>query len=253
MFELFITNFIKSIIFPPGGIFVLMFFGLLLLKRKPQWGRSVLWTSLFLGYLLSMPLVSGTLLRSLQDYPALSAEDVIEAKAEAIVVLSAGRYLSAPEYQEDTVGSHSLERIRYGAYLQRQTGLPILVTGGRVLNIEGESLAAVMAKALNNEFFIEEVWLEDKSRTTAENAILSQKVLAERGIDRVFLVTHAYHMPRAVTVFKGVGIEVIPAPTQFSTPSGHWVFAILPSAGAMQDSYKAIHEWLGRVWYFLRY
>ncbi len=253
MFELFITNFIKSIIFPPGGIFLLLFFGLLLLKRKPQWGRSVLWSALLVGYLLSTPLISGMLLVSLQSYPALSKQDVLLVRAEAIVVLSAGRYLSAPEYQGDTVDSNSLERIRYGAYLQRQTGLPILVTGGRVLNTGGESLAAVMAKTLEQEFSIDRVWMEDKSRTTAENAFLSQKILADKGINRVFLVTHAYHMPRAVNVFQGAGIDVIPAPTQFSIPSGHWSFAMLPSAAAMGGSYRAIHEWVGRLWYILRH
>lgn len=253
MIELFVTNALKSLIFPPGGLWLLLLLGLLFLTRHPRVARPMLWCVLLVGYLISTPLVSGILSRSLQDYPALTAEAIQTSPAQAIVVLSAGRYLNAPEYAGDTVGDHSLVRIRYGAYLHRQTGLPILVTGGHVLNREGESLAAVMARALSEEFAVHTVWQEDQSRTTAENARLSQKILAERGIDTVFLVSHAEHMPRAVTVFQQAGLQVIPAPTKFSVSSGHWAFSLLPSASAIIYSKSAIHEWVGRFWYAIRH
>jgi len=253
MFELFVTNLLQSLLFPPGGLFVLLLIGLLLFKRKARSAKIVLWSCLVAGYMLSTPLVANMLQRSLEQYPALTATDIAGADAEAIVVLSAGRYLNAPEYNEDTVGDNTLVRVRYGAYLHRLTHLPVLVTGGRVLNREGDSLAEVMARVMTEEFGVATVWLEDQSRTTAENARYSKQILEAKQIHTIFLVTHAAHMPRSVAAFEKEGLRVIPAPTKFNVQSEHWLFTLLPSAEALADSYTALHEWVGRVWYLLRY
>lgn len=253
MLELYITNILKSLFFPPGGFLLLLLLGILLLRYNRRLAKAVLWASLVLGYLVSMPLVSGRLIASLQQYPALAPAAIARADAQAIVILSAGRYLNAPEYGEDTVGDKTLVRLRYGAHLYHRTHLPVLVTGGRVLNSKGDSLATVMARVLTREFGVATVWREDKSHNTAENARYSQKLLAARHIDTIFLVTHAADMPRAVATFEKAGLNVIPAPTKFNAPSGGLLFALLPSVAALQDSYIAIYEWVGRAWYWLRY
>jgi len=253
MFELYVTNILKSLFFPPGGLLVLLLIGLLLLNYNARLAKTVLWSCLVLGYLVSMPLASGLLIASLQQYPALRPADIAAADAQAIVVLSAGRYLNAPEYGQDTVGDKTLVRIRYGAYLHHKTHLPVLVSGGWGINRNGDSLASVMARVLTREFGVDTVWQENKSRNTAENASYSRRILAAKQIHRIFLVTHAADMPRAVAAFQKDGLTVIPAPTKFNAASGHWLLALLPSVAAMEDSYAAIYEWVGRVWYRLRY
>ncbi len=253
MFELYISNFIKSLVFPPGGILLLWLLGLWLLKSRPVLAKSLLWSGLLFAYLFSTPLLSGLLLQQSQTYPALSEAEIKQAPAQAIVVLSAGRYKNAPEYGADTVGNKTLSRLRYGAYLHRQTGLPVLVSGGHVLDREGDSLAWVMANSLRDDFQIETVWLEDKSRTTAENASLSRQLLAEKNIETIFLVTHASHMPRAVAIFEQQGLQVIAAPTRFYVMQDNGFLLLLPSAEAMADSYAGLHELVGQLWYRLRY
>lgn len=253
MIELYLTNILKSLIFPPGGLLLLWLIGLLLLRRHARLGRWVLGGGLLSAYLLSTPFISGVLVQSLQSYPALTPAQLQGTSAQAIVVLSAGRYKDAPEYGGDTVGNHTLARIRYAAFLQRETGLPVLVSGGHVFDKTGDSLAEVMARSLRQDFHVDTVWLEDKSRTTAENARFSQALLQARGIDRVLLVTHAVHMPRAVAIFEQTGLEVVPAPTRFHQAEGHWLLALLPRADALVDAYMALHEALGRLWYRLRY
>jgi uncharacterized SAM-binding protein YcdF (DUF218 family) len=258
--ELVITNSLQSLIFPPGILLLLLLLGVALLRFRPLLARLLLWSSLVLGYLLSTYSVAGFMLQQLQHYPALKPEQiraqVKQSQIQAIVVLSADRYRGAPEYGHDTVGSATLERTRYGAYLQRQTGLPLLVSGGHVLDSKGASLAAVMAESLQHDFGVKEVWLEERSRTTAENAIYSQQLLQQEGIDTVLLVTHAYHMPRAVAIFEKSGLKVIAAPTLLVVESESDAPAFmswLPSAGALQLSAMALHEWLGRLWYWIRY
>ena len=253
MFELLLSYTLKSLFFPPGSILLLLLLGLVLLKTHTKIAKSLLWSSLVIGYLLSTPLVSGLMLQQLQTYPALSEAEIKQTPAQAIVILSAGRYKNAPEYGGDTVGNNTLVRVRYGAYLYRLTGLPVVVTGGHVLDREGDSLAQVMAKSLRDDFNVMDVWQEGNSRTTAENAMMTKALLQEKNIDTVLLVTHATHMPRAVQIFEQNGLRVIPAPTRFATFEDKGFLALLPNVGALADSYFALHEMVGRLWYAIRY
>ena len=253
MIELFFSKILKSLVFPPGGFLLAILIGLLLLRRKPQLGKSLLWLGLVSGYLLSTPLVSDLMQQQLQSYPALAEAEISQSAAQAIVVLSAGRYRNAPEYGGDTVDNRSLARVRYGAYLQRLTGLPMVVSGGKVFDPEGKSLAQVMAESLQQDFHIDNVWLEDQSRNTAENARLSKQLLRQKNIDTVLLVTDALHMARSVAVFEQVGLRVIPAPTRFTMLDDDWLLLLLPNASAIGGSYYALHELVGRAWYAVRY
>ena len=253
MMGLYISNILKTLILPPGIILVLLFFGLVLLKHKPVAAKVLLWSSLFFGYLLSTPLVSSLLQQQLQIYPALKEAQIKQSHAQAIVVLSAGRYMNTPEYRRDTVDDTSLVRVRYAAYLHRIIALPIVVSGGYVNKKVGESLAQVMADSLKNDFSINEVWLEDKSQTTAENAIFTKKLLSKKGIDTILLVTHATDMPRAKSIFEKEGLKVIAAPTHFIMLEDNNPFSILPSARALEGSYHALYEMVGYVWYAIRY
>ena len=213
---------------------------------------------LFVGYLLSTSWFSGVLVAQLQAFPALNDDDLKATPARAIVVLASGYYYNAPEYGGgDTVGEHSLYRIRYGAYLHRKTGLPVLVSGGNPVDKDRPSLAQVMADSLINEFGMAEelVWLEDKSTTSAENAKFSKSYLDEKGIDHALLVTDAWHMPRSVEIFERVGLKVDPAPTVFigMNEKGVQYLDFLPSAHGYAGTQLALHEMLGRVWYAIRH
>jgi uncharacterized SAM-binding protein YcdF (DUF218 family) len=111
-----------------------------------------------------------------------------------------------------------------------------------------------MARVLEEECGIKVAGVEDRSRTTWENAELSAPMLRRDGVRRVLLVTHAWHMPRAVETFRRTGLRVIPAPTAFfhrENAEGRYT-DWLPSPSAFGLSYYAIHEYLGQVWYGLR-
>jgi uncharacterized SAM-binding protein YcdF (DUF218 family) len=247
------TSIIGSLIFPPGLILFMLAVGVLLLNKSPVLGKSVLWFGLIIFYLSSTPFVSGHLINLLETYPALDADEIGNSDAGAIVILSSERDRDAKEYGGDTVGKYTLLRCRYGAFLQRKTGLPILVSGGRVFDKEGKSLAQVMAEVLREDFQAEKVWLEDKSRTTGENALFSEKFLAQKNIDAVYLVTQAWHMPRSVVAFEKAGLKVIPAPTAFEGGNPFKFMDILPSANSMNRTHFALHEMVGAIWYKIRY
>jgi uncharacterized SAM-binding protein YcdF (DUF218 family) len=251
--ELLAASIIKSIILPPGLFFVLLVIGMLLLYKNSTLGKTVLWLGLLVAYLLSTPLVADRLVAQVETYPALDINELATYDAGAIVILAGARERNAVEFGGDSVSRDTLLRCRYGAFLHHKTGLPILVSGGLVLDKEGKSLAQTMAEVLVNEFHTGAVWLEDDSRTTWENALLSSQFLEQRNIASAYLVTQAWHMPRSVTAFENAGLKVIPAPTAFRSGKASTTLGLMPDSYAIHASSMALHEMLGALWYRIRH
>jgi uncharacterized SAM-binding protein YcdF (DUF218 family) len=190
------------------------------------------------------------MLQSLEPEPR---DPLADRRGQAIIVLGGGKYFSAPEYGgTDTVKSHTLVRLRYAARLHHITGKPILVTGG---SPEGSATAEATAMkiVLENEFKSPVRWTEDSSNTTLDNARLSRRLLNTAGVRSIYLVTHAWHMPRAKLAFEHTGFEVIPAPTGFTTGYRLTVLDFMPSAYALYKSSRFMHEVLGSIWYRLKF
>jgi uncharacterized SAM-binding protein YcdF (DUF218 family) len=97
-------------------------------------------------------------------------------------------------------------------------------------------------------------WTEEHSRNTFENALESRRILAPLGIKSIYLVTHAWHLPRARLAFEHAGFEVIPAATEFNLldPAALGVRDFVPHAGALVKSYYFFHEVLGYAAYSWR-
>lgn len=171
----------------------------------------------------------------------------------AIVILAAGRRTYAPEFgapYNETIDALTLERVRYGAFLASRTNLPILVSGG----LTPVSLARLMAETLKADYGIMPRWIETESRNTAENAIFSSMMLKRDGVRRVLLVTHAWHMKRALAAFVSNGMAVTPAPTAFYFPDGEGFWPrLIPSLARLRMSGYAAHEIAGVMWYRIRY
>ncbi|MBM3513264.1 MAG: YdcF family protein [Alphaproteobacteria bacterium] len=240
---------VRTLIMPPALPMLVIVAGLLWSIRRPGAGRKLSWAGVCLMYLLSTGLVSSLLMR-LVEVPLLDGP-IDPAGSGAIVVLSAGAEPGAVEYGGESVDAASLVRVRYAAKLHRDTGLPLLVTGGRTPWTIG-AIATAMKKTLEADFAVPVRWIEDRSETTAENASFSVSMLKAEGISKIILVTEAYHMARSVGVFEAQGLAVVPAPTM-SRAAILWRPSIIyPNAAALRDSYVALHEMVGAVWYWLR-
>jgi uncharacterized SAM-binding protein YcdF (DUF218 family) len=242
----------KSLLLPPVALFLLILIGLLWWRHR--WARSLVLVATLLLLVLSLPLVSHRLMEPLEPYPALSAADLRASNAQAIVVLSAGRYTGAPEYQGDSIGPISLQRARYAAWVQRHTGLPLFVSGGSPAD-EKPPIGQIIGQVLEREFGVPVAAVEDRSRTTWENASFTASLLEHRDIQRILLVSSAWHLPRAVRAFERRGLDVIPAPTAFETredEDGPRIEDFYPDMNSLLRSYYAIHEYLGRLWYRVR-
>ena len=234
---------LTALVLPPAGLLVVAVIGLALQRSRPRLGRSLAWTGVLLLTALSLPVVSQALLRALDNDPAIDLAQA--AGAQAIVILGGGVRRAAPEYGGDTLGRLTLERVRYGAWLARKTGLPVLATGGVVYG--GTPEAMLMKQALENEFGIPVKWKEVKSRNTRENAVNSAAILLAADIHRVILVAHSFDMRRAKAEFAAAGLKVMAAPTGIPSASYDSPLELLPSASALQGSYYALYELLANA------
>ena len=135
--------------------------------------------------------------------------------------------------------------------------MPILVTGGAPdkTSIKDLSEAAVMQQVLETEFNLKTQWVEGQSNTTEENARFSHQLLKEAKIEKIFLVTHFWHMPRAKSIFEkelGKEIEVIPVPTSFYLKEQFTPLDFYPSNKGFQRTRYIWHELIGNLWYRLK-
>lgn len=246
-----ITNLLAALLLPPLNLLLLAALGLWLQRRRRRagLGRGLVLFSLAGLLLLSLPYVSGTLLALTSTKPVVPEGH----EAEAIVILGGGLKDKEPEYGGDTLGSYTIERVRYGAWLARRLGKPVLVSGGRVRD-DMQTEAAVMRAALESEYGIPVRWVEERSTNTWENARYSAEILKRDGIRRIYLVSHAWHLRRALPQFRGQGLAVVPAGTDYPGPGG-WppgVTDFIPNGKSMQESYLAFHEGIGLIWYRIR-
>jgi uncharacterized SAM-binding protein YcdF (DUF218 family) len=245
----FATNLIAALLLPPLNLLLLAALGFWLWHKRPVIARVLVALALSLLWLLSTPFFAEALLHGLEGEPYVT--DTRKPLADAIVVLGGGTYFHAPEYGGDTVNEYTLERLRFAAKLQRETGKPLLVTGGKPLG-NSQSEAAQMKQVLEQEFNVAVRWTEGDSDNTFENARLSRELLKQEGIDRIYLVTHAWHMPRAVLSFQRAGFTVVPAPTAYTTRYRIDLLSFVPNAKALHDSRIFLHELIGALWYQLK-
>ena len=240
---------LKQLLLPPGSLLVLLLVGLFILRRRQDVGWWIAMASAATLFVLATPLGSGTLSRVLETIPPLTAADLRSNRAQAIVILGGdGGYDVEPG--GDTVGSLTLARLHYGAWLHAQTGLPILVSGG-VLEGDDISLAVRMKQTLAGDYGISDVWVETRSRNTWENAVDSAVILRANNIEQFFLVTHARDMPRALDAFQRTGLHVVAAPMAFDERRADGLRNLSPSAKSLLASYYSLYEIAGGIQYAL--
>ena len=243
-----VTHAIAALLMPPGVLLVVLLVALFFTWRRPGLARGLTLFAVAAFYALSIPFVSSELLQLLEPRPY---DPLSDRTGQAIVVLGGGNYAGAPEYGGDTVNSLTLTRLRYGARLQRALKKPVLVSGGSPPGGANPE-ARLMRQVLQEEFHVPVHWVEERSSNTLENARGSFHVLSGAGVKRIYLVTHALHMPRARFAFESVGFSVIPAPTAYTAQRSFGALDFVPSGHALYNSSLFFHEVIGMAWYHLR-
>ena len=228
----------RSLILPPGGPLLLSILGAVLVWRRHRPGWPLLVVGLASLWLLSTAAVADRLSRLAERCPPLDLNHPPDAQAVVILGGGGGR-ISAPEYGGEAVAEGVLlERLSYGALLAKRFTLPILVSGA-----PGEAIT--MRATLRRDFGIEPRWTDNQSHDTYENAHFSARILRSAGVTRIILVTSSAHEWRATREFRGVGLEVAPAPIGVLSQRETGAFQFIPLPSALMRSQGAIYELLG--------
>lgn len=247
------------LLLPPVPLLVLVLLGTRLVLPRRGLGWLVVLTSVALLWLSTCSGSARLLSHWLLHPPGALPHEKIEALREAvrakqpvaILVLGGGARRLAPEYGVGDLSPISLERLRYAVWLARQTGAPLAFSGGIGHGLrEGETApeAQLAARIAEQEFGRALKWTEDRSRDTRENAAYSVPLLKAQGIQRVVLVTHQAHMPRALRAMEqvaGGAINFEPAPVGVAQGSLDRLSAWLPSREGFAGVHVALHEAFG--------
>ena len=265
----YLSKFVPYLIYPAGIITILVLIGLLFC-RSARSKNSLLRLILLFVFIAGNKLPGAYLIRKLeQAYPVYDGTE----KADAIVVLGGGTVTKAdprPTVEVNGAG----DRILYAAKLYRENAADLIVVGGSYITWrDGEvfteagvsSPASEMADLMINYFDVprDALIIQDRSVNTYEEAVEDAKLLKERGLNRILLVSSATHMRRAVPLFEKQGLEVIPAPTDFSFSDQEWenlmrfdkataYTFIVPTVSSMETLQNALKEYLGYFVYHLR-
>jgi uncharacterized SAM-binding protein YcdF (DUF218 family) len=225
------------------------------IRRRETRRRLWLVTLPFLGLaVISTPALAFLAVGSLEwQYPPL---DRRPTDSQAIVILSAGLIPPNAVHPRAELDEESLYRCLHGAELYHLgPPLPVVVSGGKVdPETPGPTHARAMADFLEQLSVARgDLVLEERSRTTYENAVECSKVLSERGFRKVLLVTDAMDMLRAELCFQKQGIEIRPSACHYRAAAFDGkIINFLPSPGAARTCQRVGHEWLGMAWYWLR-
>jgi uncharacterized SAM-binding protein YcdF (DUF218 family) len=230
--------------------------GLILLslwrKRRASRPRLFLLTMLFVVLVaLSTPAVAYVGIGSLEwQHEPLEQRP---PDAEAIVVLASALRAAHELRPHDKLDEDSLRRCLYAADLYKQ-GKPctIIVCGGKE-HSESPGCSVVM-----RDFLIElgvkpeHLLTDSSSETTHENAVECRRLLDEKRLRKILLVTDAVDMPRALGCFRKQGIDATPAACHFQATrfSGTWLHYV-PNLRSALKCQRVCHEWLGIAWYWL--
>lgn len=251
---MYLSSFLANLVIPLNLCVTLLVIAVVLLMLR--WRRTataLIAVSLGWGLFWSLPassLWAGGRLE--QVYPHTPAQEL--PAAQAIVVLgghtAGGRLNWFQPYDRDT----ALTRTAAAALLYQAERAPLILLSGAALEgslSEAESMAGSLRKS---GVPAEALILEKDSYNTYENAVYSARILKQRGISRVLLVTSALHMPRAMAVFNKQGLTPIAAPSapQIVVPDDPGFSFWLPDERSFFASRSIIKEYVGMLVYWLR-
>ena len=253
---------LAALALPPVPWLALMLVGGHLARTRRRAGLLLLWLGAALVWLSACRgtghWLEATLLRvppplSTAALKALREEGERAPGTVAVLVLGAGRITRAPESGAPDLTPESLERLRQGVRLARATGWPLAFSGG-VGHAQradaGPGEAEIAAKVAERDFGATLRWQEPAARDTRENATLSLALLRPAGVRHIVLVTHGWHMPRALREFERAAagaVRVTPAPMGLSPGPARGLLAWMPDAPGYARVRAVCREALARL------
>ncbi len=249
----FIASKLAHVLVEPDSLLVLaLALGATSLWRWPRFGRWLVSVSAAVLVVGSFLPVGIWLLAPLENRFSRPGPETL-AEVEGIIVLGGAAQPDIAEARQALALNRHAERIAEMAMLARRfPDIPIIVAAGSG-DVRGERAteAAAIAPYLDALGIApSRVTLEPVSRNTYENAVESRLRIRPESGARWLLVTSAFHMPRAMGVFRAAGWDPVAYPVDYLV-SGRERWPVLAPAAHWRDLRLAAHEYAGLLGYYL--
>jgi len=247
----FIKFLYSTFLFPPGSIIIaLLLLCFYLYRRRSGFAKILAVITLFF-YLSTISLISDPLIGSLEK----RYQPPSEVQGDVIIMLGGGATLDTPNvHNAGHLSGFAANRLLTCAQLYHLLNVPILVSGGKVLETTGSEADIAKIILVGLGVPADMIITENQSLNTTENAKFTKELMKKNGFVEPILVTSAFHMERSVLQFKKVNLSVTPYPTDYQTnlrmqfqPHQVW-----PSATALLNVSLALKEYVGILaikWY----
>lgn len=243
---------LTALIMPPAVGLLVILLGWFFRKRLPVVATLTMMLGWTAAWIMSCNGFAVTLSRGALPYVAPILPDQIattlaDKKVQAIVVIGGGMEMASREYGLPQPSDFTISRMHYGLVLAKASGLPLAFSGGigHASSSASSTEAAAVQRWLAQMGLPAPRWLEGNSRDTRENAQALAPLLAKDKIQRIALVTNAWHMPRAQRAFEAAGLTVLPAPMDYIEPKYDFLLEWLPSAEGVRQTRHVMREMLG--------
>lgn len=248
---------VGTLLLPPVPLLCLLVLAWWWQRRKPALATLLLLGSVLALWFSQCQGTAAALEQGLAVAPSLSTQRLVELRrgqaGTAVVVLGGGVRSLASEYGESHLDTGSMERLHYGLWLARQLSVPVLASGGTGRGqADMPAEASLAARIASRDYGRPLRWVEAGSQDTRGNARMSLPLLLQDHITQVVLVTHGWHMRRALRAFDeeaqrlGIAMRLVPAPMgliadRHLTWRERWV----PGSEGHRRVRQALREWMG--------
>ena len=245
---IYLHKLLPLIVSPLGLIILLIIFGI----AFRRWRMIIL--SCFVLLASALPMTAQLIWQGLEQQHPPKAMDRL-GSYDAVVVLSG--MLSGFKYK-GIFRSEWADPDRFFAgieVLKSGKSSTLIFTRGLLpwgnLPAEGEFLKI---KAIEMGVNKTQIILSDTVSNTAEEALAVKELMDENGINKILLITSSFHMPRAKLLFDRQGIISDTFPVDFKAIGREFTWlSFLPSAGGFALTSGGIREYIGRLYYELKF
>ncbi len=229
-----------SIILLAAGVLIII-----ALKRKQRLGKWLIAAAFVILMLASSGITSVYLLSGLENaYPVFKPDKENTRGIKWIVILGGGKNTCPDVPVSGRLDQEALQRLVEGIYISRRVPAARIILSGGIPENGMSNSKAYEITAVTLGIDKSRIVMEERPRDTFEEAVKIRETVKR---DRFILVTSAYHMKRAMALFKKQGMHPVPAPAGHLTGDCFHFKPenILFSSRNIQNSSRAVHELLG--------
>lgn len=242
---------VARLLFPVPLICEILLVGLVLLwfTRRQKAGKILVTVGTLTLLLLGFAQIPSVILRMHEqryhplEVSTLPAELAKSANSTYIVVLGGGYSPDTRIDMDSRLSQDGFARLVKGIQLCRQVAsCKLILSGG-----PPAATRTMQEIALSLGIPQQEITLEEKSRNTEQEARFIKPMV---GATPFILVTSAYHMPRAMDLFRKLGMQPVAAPTDYIVKNGGATIAddIYPGSFGLFEAERVVYEYLGIAW-----